>query len=369
MSNAFRPLVIIGGACIASTLAFPAVAQAVCGNAAGTTSQWIGGDEGLSDISTSEFAQDLSLTIPPNSSQIVAFTLSEPGTVRVEAASLGDGDPVIDLVGLDGALLTTDDDSGGGLDARIETSLPEGTYCAAVRGYDPGFFNVTFRIGREDHIALTEGLTPGIACTADTEAVALGNGALSLDAPIVTTGTATEVPFYRFSLAEAQPVTLRAENENADPVLKIYDGNGVLMAENDDFVGVNARIDMTDPLPPGDYCIGVEALSDAYVPITLTLAAYSEAEYLGTLYEAGETAPPLDGSYPVQDLGPLGGALQATVRQTGRIQWLAFSVPEESVVVAEGIGIADNDAYLKLFDDFGRLIGEDDDSGENFDAL
>ncbi|MEL6126240.1 MAG: ABC transporter substrate-binding protein, partial [Pseudomonadota bacterium] len=51
------------------------------------------------------------------------------------------------------------------------------------------------------------------------------------------------------------------------------------------------------------------------------------------------------------------------------IQWLAFSVPEESVVVAEGIGIADNDAYLKLFDDFGRLIGEDDDSGENFDAL
>ncbi|MEL6677232.1 MAG: DVUA0089 family protein [Pseudomonadota bacterium] len=367
MTRAFG---LLAGACVAALSAHPALAQAVCGNAAGISSQWSGGEEALSDISVAEFAQDLSLTIPPNSSQIVAFTLSQEGPVRIEAASLGEGDPVLDLVGVDGALLTSDDDGGGGLDSRIETTLPAGTYCAAIRGYDPGFFNITFRVGREDHPALTEGLTPGAACTAETEALALGDGALALpDGPVVSTATAVEVPFYRFTLDTPQAVSILAENESADPVLKLYDGNGVLLAENDDFIGVNARIDMVEPLAVGTYCIGIEALSDSYLPINTTLAAYSESAYLESLYAAGETAPPLDGSYPVEDLGELRGALQATVRQTGAIEWLSFSVPEESVVVVEGIGISGSDPFVKLFDEFGRVLGEDDDSGADFDAL
>jgi hypothetical protein len=117
-------------------VATPALAQdAFCGGA-GSNGIWIGGEQAASDISTvNTFQEQMALVLGGNE-YVSLFTLSEPADVRVEAAGRGSGDTVIDLLGPDGSIILSDDDSGGNGASRAETSLQAGTYCMAMRSYD-----------------------------------------------------------------------------------------------------------------------------------------------------------------------------------------------------------------------------------------
>ncbi len=343
----------------------PAMAQDICAGA-GTGGQWIGGDEASSDITTADnFREQMALVLGGND-YVALFSLSETTDVRLEAAGRGAGDPMIDLLGADGALILSDDDSGGNAASRAETTLAAGTYCMAMRSYDGGPMTAFVRIGRQEHEPLTDGLNtlgdPGISGSC-SEAVQIGPLGTSVS------GSAFDDPFWSFTLDEPTAVTITAVNESADPVITLYDAAENYIAENDDYDGLNSRIDMTEPLAAGTYCINLAALSDETLPITLTVSAYDPQAALLSIYNRGEAAPPLDGTVPVTDLGLVGTRIRQDVNASSSASWFTVDVDAPGLLMLEAIGNASTDPVMVIYDDLGREVGRNDDYGIGFDSL
>lgn len=355
----------------ATLLASPVAAQSICGGM-GDGGAWIGGIEAASDLSTSAGPFDTSGFIPANSDMISLFNLSAAADIRVEAMPGDGGDTVIDLIDGNGNLVLSDDDGGGGLASRGEINLQPGTYCLVTRGIEGSQANVDVRIGRQDHAALTVGTTMATdleACTSATITEPLARGGIGGALPVSRSASANATPYYGFEVDHPTALTFTASNEDADPVLYLYDENGAVIAENDDTNGLNSRIDMTDPLQPGSYCLGVRALSNSDLPITVEVSEFNESDYLNSLYSSGETSPPLDGSYPVEDLGILETRSRVDVRLADGVSWYQVELFDGDLIVAEAIAVGEVDPTLVIFDDLGREIGRNDDNGTNLDSL
>lgn len=351
-----------------ASLASPALAQdGLCGGT-GSGGQWIGRDQAGSDIATSSnYLEQMALVMGGNE-YVSLFTLSRGTDVRVEAAGRGAGDTIIDLLDESGAVILSDDDSGGNGASRAETYLDAGTYCMAVRSYDGGPMTAFVRIGRTEQDPLTEGISTGgttdggEAGSCDT-AVPLGGLGASAVASV------DETPYWSFTLDTPTPVSIRAENETADPVLTLYDAAGSYITENDDFDGLNSQIDMADPLAPGTYCLGVTALSDTAAPITVSVTEYDAEAALMGIYARGEAAPPLDGSIPFTDLGLVQTRLRQDVQAKSEVTWFTVDVDDSSLLVIEAIATGNSDPWLVVYDDLGREVGQNDDYGDGLDSM
>lgn len=347
------------------SLAAPAFAQDLCGGV-GSGGQWIGGDAASSDMTTADnFREQLALVMGGND-YVALFTLSETTDVRLEAAGRGAGDPIIDLLHADGSLILSDDDSGGNAASRAETTLDAGSYCMAMRSYDGGPMTAFVRIGRQDHEPLTEGIAlqvdPGSSGSC-AEAVPIGPLGSSVN------GSATDDPYWSFTLDQPTAISITAVNESADPLITLYDGANNYIAENDDHDGFNSRIDITDPLAAGTYCISLNALADETAPITLTVSAYDPQAAVLAIYDRGEAAPPLDGTVPVTDLGLVSTRIRQDVNGSSIASWFTVDVDAPGLLMLEAIGNASADPVLVIFDDLGREIGRNDDHGNTTDSL
>lgn len=347
----------------------------------GVNGQWMGGTADASDIATSTDPLTLTgLPIALDGNTVGFFSVSELMDVRVEAQPVDGGDSVIELYAEDGSLVVTDDDSGGGWASRAETSLQPGNYCLMTRGYGGGNLVTDVRAGRLEHETITQGLSGGFfggtdgyfvgidPCTAETEATPLGTGPLDAQlgegGGISVANTINGVPYYRFTLASPQALSITAENQSADPYIYVFDGTGALLAENDDYQSLNSRIDFTAPLLPGDYCIGMRALGNPDAPVTVSVTGYDAAAALAELYDRGDAAPPMDGSYPITDLGVLPGR---TVRDVpvagGQATWFAFEVDQQGAIVIDAVEVTDSDPVIVLYNDLGQEIAFNDDHG------
>lgn len=347
-------------------IAAPAFAQdAFCGGA-GAGGQWIGGDEASSDIAAASSYQEQMALVLGGNEYVSLFTLSEGADVRIEAAGRGAGDTIIDVLDSTGSVILSDDDSGGNAASRAETFLEAGTYCMALRSYDGGPMTAFVRIGRTEHEPLTEGIMESDGGN-DSEGCAMATplGILGSSA----TGSVSETPYWSFTLDAPTPVSITAENENADPVITLYGPGESYIDENDDYDGLNSRIDVTDPLDAGTYCIAMSALSDESSPITVTVTEYDAAAALLSLYARGEAAPPLDGSIPVTALGVLESRLRQDVQASDDVSWFTVDVEDNSLLVVEAIGGGDSDPWLIVYDDLGRKIGDNDDYGDGLNSL
>lgn len=365
-----------------TAFAVPAAAQDICGG----SGQWIGGTEGGSDISTSDnYREQMALVLSGNE-YVSLFTLSAPTLVRIEAAGRGNGDPLIDVLDADGNVLLSDDDSGGNGNARAEVDLDPGTYCMSLVSYDGSPMTAFVRIGRDEHEALTEGAaeTETVADTpqpSETVEVTPETGPMStscsdaapmgtLDSTLTATGSAQQSPYLSFTLTNPMAVSVTASNEDADPVITLYDSDEEYLSENDDFDGLNSRIDYANTLPAGTYCINIEALNDETLPIEVTVSEYDPIAALQGLYERGEAAPPLDGSYPVTMLGALSNRMRQDVNATDTATWYAVDVDQGGLLLVEAIAAGPNgDPWLVLYDDLGRELAINDDHGDSYDSL
>ncbi|OAN84432.1 hypothetical protein A8B78_07145 [Jannaschia sp. EhC01] len=364
----------------AQTSLLPPTPDMICGGV-GEAGQWMGGTPEASDIATATDPLTLTgLPIALEGNTVGIFSLSSAMDVRVEAQPTGGGDSVIELYDDGGTLVLTDDDSGGGWASRAETQLQPGNYCLLARGYAGGDLVTDMRVGRLEHETITAGLAGGFfgggdsyfvgidACTPETEATSLGNG--PLDAQLAEGGgvsvanTISGVPYYRFTLASPQAISITAENPQADPYIYFFDGTGGLLAENDDYQSLNSRIDFTAPLPAGDYCIGMRALGNPNLPVTVSVTGYDAAAALAELYDRGDAAPPMDGSYPIIDLGLLPGRSVRDAQISGqRATWYAFEVDQHGAIVIDAVEVTDSDPLIILFNDLGQEIAFNDDSG------
>jgi hypothetical protein len=178
-----------------------------------------------------------------------------------------------------------------------------------------------------------------------------------------------DTPYWSFTLDAPTAVTITAENESADPVITLYGPGDEYISENDDYDGLNSRIDQSSPLSAGTYCLGVSALNDDTAPITVSISAFDPEEALLSLYDRGEIAPPLDGSVIVTDLGVLQSRMRQDVKSSSDVSWFSLDIEEAGLMIVEAISGGDNDPWLIVFDDLGREIGQNDDYGNGLNSL
>ena len=351
----------------------PLAAQdALCGGE-GDGGQWLAGSEAAGDIASAEsFAEQMALVL--NGNRFVGlFTLGTPADIRVEAAGRGNGDPTLTLLGPDGAEIATDDDSGGNGASRIEMPLDAGTYCAVVRSFDDSPMTAFVRVGRAEMEALTPGMTDSPSEMPDVDraeacAAATDLGALGTD-PLTYQGSAEDAGFARFTLDAATAISVTADNVDADPSLTLLDADGAALAENDDFDGLNARIDMATPLEAGTYCIVLDAISDRAAPIDVAVSVYDPAAALASLYGQGEAAPPLDGSVAITDLGALANRTRQDLQVDGTVTWFSVTLDAPGLLLVEALAAGgDGDPWLVMYDDLGREVARDDDGGDDTNA-
>lgn len=353
-------------------LASPAAAQDLCGGA-GSGGQWIGGSEVSSDITMVDGYQEQMALVLGGNDYVALFSLSQPTGVRIEAQGRGAGDPLIDIFDANGTIITSDDDSGGNGAARAELDLEAGTYCVSATSYDNSPMTAFVRVGRIEH----EALTPGIETTSTQTATGAGGATCgdgvalgSLDGVLFNEGSVDGAPYLTFTLDAPTPVSITAQNEDADPVLTLYDADENYLDENDDFDGLNSRLDMPDPLPAGTYCIGLDALNDTSLPIAVEISVYDPEAALIALVNRGEAAPSMDGSFEITDLGILDNRLRQDAQAGADTKWFSLDMPDNGMILIEAISPGGaGDPWLVLYDDLGREVAFNDDNGDSYDSL
>ena len=199
------------------------------------------------------------------------FTLAAEQDVTLLTEST-DGDPTITLYDQTGRMRTWDDDSGGGLQAMVSQTLPAGTYCAQLRpaGSAPVEFQVTV-------LVVEPGLrtAPGMAMPCADPAT-VRDLALDLAAPVSpvavegVTDAVTGLGDFRITLTEPLGLRFDATSSDIDPYLTVLDSAGLVIGENDDFLGLDSRIDAM--MEPGEYCVSVRDVGGTGGAFTLALS-------------------------------------------------------------------------------------------------
>lgn len=376
------------------TAAAPALAQEApdCGGV-GAEGVWLEGgpDAAVVNGAGATLLQDV--TIPVAGRAVTLFRMSEPATVRVEAAA--DGDPYVALLDAEGREVAADDDGGGNFDARAEVDLQPGAYCLVTRSYAATDLAATVGVGTTDQPMLTDdvvvvdsgapaaGAVPAPPPGADpADAVQnagdpgnCANGdifAILADAPLAAadlaanpsrTQTVADAAAIGFTLADPAALSATATSEMGDPVLSLHRPDGSLIAENDDFDGLNSRIDTPDALPAGSYCLGLRDLNGEANPITVTLAPFDpQADRLRRIGDA--EFPPAPGDpVEVEELGALTTSVLTEVAVGDDARWLSVDLPEGGVLLAEAVAVTEGlDPAIRVFDRLGRVVAENDDA-------
>ena len=360
-------------AALLSMTAAPLWAQSALCAGTGTDGQWIGGTEAASDVTTMEdYAEQMALVLGGN---VYAglFTVSAPTETRIEAQGRGNGDPVMTLYDASGAEVASDDDSGGNAAARAELELEPGQYCAVVRSFDDSPMTAFVRIARTEAEPLTTG-ADSVPDQSSEPAPGDCDGAVELGAftgaPLTHVAAPQDAPWLAFDLTQAAALTITASNTEADPTLRVETEDGEVLGENDDYDGLNSRVDLTAEQAPGRYCLALGALSDGSQPVTVEISAYDPAAAVAALYARGEAAPPMDGSYAMTDLGALQTRVSRDVQATDATTWFSIDVPQDGMILAEALSIGPNgDPWLVIFDARGREVAQNDDTASGTDAL
>ncbi|WP_179380632.1 ABC transporter substrate-binding protein [Jannaschia marina] len=373
--------------CTALALAFgtPAFAQSpICGGIS-VVGEWVGGDEAGSDLTGAAAPFDGGGQVPIAGHLVRMFTLSADTDVRIDVAAVPAGDPYISVYDAAGAEVAADDDSGGDFAARVQTTLGPGTYCLAARSYESGVTDVSVQIGAASTFdgdggtsapqapAAPEVAPPvvaagrGAGCFEDGMA-SLGEGLSPATLGASATVTAGDAPALGFTLLESAPLSVLAESETGDPLIRLRDESGATLAENDDFDGLNSRIDMTAALAPGAYCIELEDLNGTDNSIDVRLESFDPAADRLRRLNAAEFAPTASDEVPVTDLGTLETALLQQVQASGDTTWFTFDLPAGGLLLTEAIGDG-LDPMVVLFDRVGRRVGENDDGPEGLDSF
>lgn len=143
----------------------------------------------------------------------------------------------------------TDDDSGGDMDARIERTLPAGTYTVTASGYDT---------------------TSGMFTLANTlsEAPQPGGGDITVGQTVRAALTSPEGDEYRLRVTRAGRYTIDMRSEQIDAFLRIT-GENVNMEDDDSGGNYDARLSLD--LMPGEYVISATSIDEDNGPYTLSV--------------------------------------------------------------------------------------------------
>ncbi|WP_217810149.1 DVUA0089 family protein, partial [Salibaculum griseiflavum] len=80
-------------------------------------------------------------------------------------------------------------------------------------------------------------------------------------------------------------------------------------------------------------------------------------------------APPLDGSYPVKNLGEISTRLREDANVGGDAAWYSVDVFDGGLLLVEAIAQGQGDPVLTMYDDLGRQVAHNDDHGGSLDSM
>jgi hypothetical protein len=303
------------------------------------------------------------------------FRVGRPGWVRIEAVSRTGGDPVIELRDSLGYTVLWDDDGGSDLNARAEAHLAAGDYCVFTTEYDGYAFDGEIGVGRRDHAALdpyyqSDNAELAANCAASPEAEVLGIVSGTPGDELVARVWPSTERFYVFGLETPAPVTIVAEDENADPILELFDADGRSLAWNDDAgpATLNAQIDIAYDLPAGRYCLLLDSYDVGFRRIRLEIARFDPLAHAERRAEIGAAPPPPESRLPVLGLGMVDPLVEGTVTPREGISWARFELAERKRVVIDAAALSDADPMIDLFNPAGMRIASSDDWGTGLNA-
>lgn len=269
---------------------------------------------------------DRSQFLDNRAGQRFLFSLADEAEVRIDLTS-PERDTIVYLLAEDGRLLDADDDTGGGVNARIERELPAGVYqieagALGWSGREGGSFELTVRVieGCLDVVDLgvlvdtlsATGEWSHFGCESDYRADRAGQR-------------------YRFELTETRRVQIDLTSDLADAFVYLLDHSGALLESDDDGgVGLNSRIERF--LGAGSYTIeatnwgdrDLKGLITSEFELTIASDEYGPIVKLEAI-DAPERVVqgvPFQINYRVGNLGdePV-TALDANARLRVRVRW------------------------------------------------
>ena len=171
--------------------------------------------------------------------RLFTFSLAEPAEVRIDLSS-SERDTLLYLQSEDGRLIDADDDTGGGVNARIERGLSAGTYqieagALGWSGRQGGSFELTVRVveGCLDVVDL--------GVLVDTLAVTSEWSHFGCQSDYRPDRAGQR---YRFELSDTRRIQIDLTSELADSFVYLLDESGTLLESDDDGgVGFNSRIE------------------------------------------------------------------------------------------------------------------------------
>jgi hypothetical protein len=250
-------------------------------------------------------------------------------TLWVEGAA--DLDTAITLYDRQGNMLDSDDAGFNGNDPRLITRLPaDGIYFVEVSGFGSATGSYTLSS------AAGSNYCPGV------EIITLGD---ELSGEMDDEGVA----WYGFSGEVGQSLTFWVESTNLDPMLSLYDSQGIMLGNDD-----NNR-DGVDPLlsaalpEAGSYCLEVNTFGFETGPFSLAMVE-------GTVFCPGADT---------LDLDQTASGSVADGRRTCYTVDLAADTAYSFAVSSP----TSSDTVLELYDSSGSMLVTDDDSGSNLNPL
>ena len=263
-------------------------------------------------------------------------------------------DPVLTLLSSAGAFLSSDDDSGDGLNALLSFEVTStdnyylsagaygdetGSYVLAARKLSENVGDVGEIIDTAGNIKIDESISGEIDFAGDRD-------------------------WYAIDLVNDQQYRFELVGETLeDPYLALYNEGGIVIASDDDGgEGLNAQLDFT-PSRSAKYYISAESYSLTETG-TFILSA-SESRKISDDYA--------DDTSTIGVLEASGGSIVGEIETAGDRDWVRVDLEAGNTYEFSLRGSEDSeklhDPVLSLLNSEGEILGMDDDSGENMNSL
>ncbi|MEQ9032254.1 MAG: pre-peptidase C-terminal domain-containing protein [Aggregatilineales bacterium] len=294
-----------------------------------------------------DFNEETSGSLQRGAAQTYTFEGERAQSVTISVN--GDFDSTLTLLDSDGTSLVFDDDSGQGMNARINAfPLPaDGTYTVRVGSFnDRGGGNYTLRLNSP---------TAAPAGNNNASSGASSNNLLTSGRAVNGTLVVGEQQDWYISPTTSQRITIDLSGD-FDTYLRVLDDSGRELSFDDDSGGgTDSRISNFLLRSGGTFIIRVDSFN-----------SQSGGDYILTATLSAPDARPTPASSSSTLSIPFGATVNGQLVAGQRGEWTFSGTAGQRVTIDLS---GDFDTYLYLLNSAGTIIAQDDDSGQGYASL
>lgn len=275
----------------------------------------------------------------------LAINLTSGQSYRFQLDGVTLADPSLTLYSTTGTRITSDDDSGAGLNALLSyRATTTGTFYLGVTGYSAQSGTYTLSAA----LAVTDDFAAG---TNTTGRVTVGGAATAGNIEV-----ADDMDWFAVTLTAGQSYKFNLNSTGLpDPLFALYSATGDLLTADDDSGGnLNSQIEFT-ATTSGTYYLAAMDVGTATGRYTVSASTLVIDDYSATTATTGRVT--------------VGGSVSGRVDSASDKDWFAVSLTAGQTYQFKLDGTTLSDAALTLHSAGGLTLASDDNSAGNLDAL